>query len=237
MSAASFKDIGNKALQAGNFDEAIKAYSDAIAIDPNDHVFYSNRSAAYLSKGDAENALADGMKCIEINPSWPKGYTRKGAALHALKRYDEAKNVYEQGLQIAPTDSGLKSGLAEVQKIIDSRSNPGMGGGLFGPQLLSKLVGHPKFGPKLADKAFMAKLQMLNTNPQLLMQDPELMEVLQVVLGGPSDEMQTDDYEAPPQPAPQPKKTAPPPEPEVPLSEEEKAVKAQKDRAGIHSSI
>ena len=49
MSAASFKDKGNVFLQAKQFDEAIKAYTEAINIEPTDHVFFSNRSAAYLS--------------------------------------------------------------------------------------------------------------------------------------------------------------------------------------------
>jgi hypothetical protein len=55
--------------------------------------------------------------------------------------------------------------LAEVNKVMDaaftSSANPPGGGigGLFGPQMLAKLAGHPKFGPKLGDPAFMAKLQ------------------------------------------------------------------------------
>lgn len=77
MSAQSFKEAGNKALQEKRFDDAIEAYSQAIAVDPSDHVFFSNRSAAYLSKGDAQNALQDANKCIELNASWPKGYSRQ----------------------------------------------------------------------------------------------------------------------------------------------------------------
>jgi len=239
MSAASFKEAGNKALQAGNFDEAIEAYTNAISLDATDHVFYSNRSAAYLSKGDAEKALEDGVKCIELNASWPKGYSRKGAALHALKRYEEAQQVYEAGLEFAPNDAGLKSAISEVQKILSARNRPPSGGGaggLFGPQLLSKLAGHPKFGPKLADPIFMAKLQMLNTNPQLLMSDPELMEVLQVMLGsaGGVDDSE-DSYTPPPtstsssssSSAPKPA-PAPAPEPEVELTDEERAEKKRK---------
>lgn len=78
MSAVEFKDRGNQHLQKGEYDQAIEAYTKAIEINPNDHVFYSNRSAAYLSKGDAASALSDADSVIRVNPSWPKGYSRKG---------------------------------------------------------------------------------------------------------------------------------------------------------------
>jgi len=55
-------------------------------------------------------------------------------------------------------------------------------GGLFGPQMLAKLAGHPKFGPKLADPTFQMKLNMMKTNPNMMLQDPEMMEVLQAIL-------------------------------------------------------
>lgn len=193
MSAASFKDAGNKFLQAKNYDEAIAAYTEAINLDPNDHVFFSNRSAAYLSKGDASNALSDAERCVKLNPSWAKGYSRKGAALHSLRQYDDAVAVYNEGLAIAPNDEGLKGGLQEVQKAKDAASRGPSGGGdngggLFGPQMLAKLAGHPKFGPKLGDPTFMMKLQMFQKNPQMMMQDPEMMEVLTAMLGGMSGE-------------------------------------------------
>lgn len=140
--------------------------SQAIELDATDHVFFSNRSAAYLSKGDAANAMADGEKCIEINPQFAKGYSRKGAALHSLKRYAEAVSAYQAGLAVAPGDAGLAQGLAEVKKAMDQPKSSG----IVSPALLSKLAAHPKFGPKLADPAFQAKLNMLNTNPQIMLQ-------------------------------------------------------------------
>ena len=60
------KAKGNAALQAGNFDEAIDFYTQAIAENGSNHVYYSNRSAAYLSKGDAGSALEDAAKCVEV---------------------------------------------------------------------------------------------------------------------------------------------------------------------------
>lgn len=44
------------------------------------------RSAAHLSNDNAAKALEDAELCIKANDSWAKGFTRKGAALHKLKR-------------------------------------------------------------------------------------------------------------------------------------------------------
>eukprot|EP01033_Poteriospumella_lacustris_P011191 gene11190-7962_t len=237
--AAEFKEIGNKHLQAKQFDDAIKAYTEAINLNPNDHVFFSNRSAAYLSKGDAANALSDAERCIALNGTWPKGFSRKGAALHALRRYDDAIASYEQGLTVAPSDDGLKSGLQDAKKAKEATAaSSGAGanplGGLFGPQMLAKLAGHPKFGPKLGDPTFMAKLRMVQSNPNLMMQDPEMMEVLTAMLGGMAggedDESpfgrppSSNDYTPPP--PRQEEKPAPVPEPEEDFTDEERAARA-----------
>ena len=76
--AEQFKAAGNKALQAGNLTEAIENYTKAINCDGTNHVYYSNRSAAYLKKGDGNNALEDAKSTIAINPEFSKGYSRKG---------------------------------------------------------------------------------------------------------------------------------------------------------------
>lgn len=54
------------------------------------------------------------MQCIKINPSWPKGYARKGAALHGSKKFDEAITAYEEGLKLEDSPA-LRKGLKEVQ--------------------------------------------------------------------------------------------------------------------------
>lgn len=71
---------------------------------------------------------------------------------------------------------------------------------------------------------------MLQSNPQIMLQDPEIMEIFGVLMG----EQGGADAESAPEPAPQPtKKEAPkpPPEPEVPLTDEEIAAKEKKDAA------
>ena len=60
--ADALKDQGNKAFQAKDYDTAITLFSQAIELDPNNHVLYSNRSAAYAGKKDWSQALVDAEK-------------------------------------------------------------------------------------------------------------------------------------------------------------------------------
>lgn len=57
-------------------------FTQAIELDPQNHVLYSNRSGAYASLKDFEHALRDANKTTEIKPDWAKGWGRKGTALH-----------------------------------------------------------------------------------------------------------------------------------------------------------
>ena len=59
-------------------------FSQAIELEPANHVLYSNRSGAYASTKDFQSALDDAEKTIEIKPEWAKGWGRKGSALHGI---------------------------------------------------------------------------------------------------------------------------------------------------------
>ena len=75
-------------------------YSKAIEIDPGNHVYYSNRSAALLASKKVAEALADGEKCIELKPDWPKSYSRKGAAQEASGDLEAAIATFDAGLKV-----------------------------------------------------------------------------------------------------------------------------------------
>jgi tetratricopeptide (TPR) repeat protein len=95
------KAEGNRLFKEGKLGECIEAYSRAIALDVDNHVLYSNRSAAYLKKGDSKSkALKDAEKCVSLMPEWTKGYNRMGAAQQALGRYDAAVKTFEKGLAL-----------------------------------------------------------------------------------------------------------------------------------------
>lgn len=91
------KEKGNKALAENKFDEAIAAYTEAISFDGKNHVLFSNRSAAFAKAGKYEEALKDANETVQLNPTWPKGYSRKGSALSYLQKYAEAFEAYREG--------------------------------------------------------------------------------------------------------------------------------------------
>lgn len=59
-------------METSDFEEAIKKYTEAIALDPENHVLYSNRSAALTKAARYLEALGDADKTIEIKPDWAK---------------------------------------------------------------------------------------------------------------------------------------------------------------------
>ena len=86
---AAFKDEGNELFKAGEYLKAAAAYTKAIKAEPKNHVFYSNRSQAFLKLSKCGKAVEDADKCIALEPTFVKGYHRKASALHATK--DAAK--------------------------------------------------------------------------------------------------------------------------------------------------
>lgn len=53
------KNKGNKAFQAKSYDEAIDLFTQAIQLEPTNHVLWSNRSAARAGKKEWSEALVD----------------------------------------------------------------------------------------------------------------------------------------------------------------------------------
>lgn len=193
--ADNLKALGNKAISEKNYDEAIAKFTEAIAIEPTNHILFSNRSAAYASKKEYENALADAEKVTSIKPDWSKGWGRVGAAKHGLGDLKGALQAYKEGLALDSENAQIKSGLASVERAIDAESrgdamsgNPAKGlTQMFNdPLLIQKLAANPKTSKFLADPTFMMKLTNLKNNPnasQEMFTDPRMIQVLGVLMG------------------------------------------------------
>ncbi|XP_022788803.1 stress-induced-phosphoprotein 1-like [Stylophora pistillata] len=96
--ARELNDRGGSLFKEQNYYGAMKAYTEALRVSPNDAKVLTNRAASYhkLSQQKCsspedkqkmlEQALVDSQRAITVDPSWAKGYYRKAVSLALLGR-------------------------------------------------------------------------------------------------------------------------------------------------------
>lgn len=79
---------------------------------------YSNRAACYTKLGALPEGLKDAEKCIELDPAFPKGYSRKGAIQFFMKEYDKALETYQEGLKHDENNQELMDGVRRYLRLL-----------------------------------------------------------------------------------------------------------------------
>jgi len=100
--------IGNDFLLRGKYEDAYKAYSEAIRISPTgpqSHVYYSKRAATLLVLRNYQDAAKDAQWSIALQPTFAKGYARLGQALHFGQDFKGAIIAYNEALKHADNDA------------------------------------------------------------------------------------------------------------------------------------
>ncbi|XP_064092384.1 uncharacterized protein LOC135205554 [Macrobrachium nipponense] len=94
------RERGNECVRAGNYAEAILHYSHAIKLDSRSPQLYSNRSFGFLKLQQYYHALEDAKEAIRLDPSWAKGWFRKGEVEYATNHFAEALESYRRASQL-----------------------------------------------------------------------------------------------------------------------------------------
>lgn len=109
MSWQELKQRGNDHFARKDYEAALTLYDKALEQSPAEHTVYSNRSIAFFKLGKYENALQDAVKCIELEPTFARGYLRKCAVLNVLERYEEAMESAQEGYKLRGSDTISKT--------------------------------------------------------------------------------------------------------------------------------
>lgn len=114
--AQAKKAEGNDHFKNKRYPEAIAKYTEAIAADPSDVTFYSNRSACYAALNQWAEAAEDGRQCIIVDKTFVKGYFRAALGQQNMGNLDAASDAVKRGLGIDPSNADLKKMSREIDE-------------------------------------------------------------------------------------------------------------------------
>ncbi|CAB4381167.1 unnamed protein product [Rhizophagus irregularis] len=112
------RQAGNDYFKEGRWKEAIDKYTEAINLDPNDHLAYTNRATTYSKMKNYTAAIRDCKKSIEIEPKHIKSYYRLANSLKMLFYYNESVEAYNTFLNIDPDNNLAKNERMQVRNNI-----------------------------------------------------------------------------------------------------------------------
>ena len=116
------KVLGNEFIAANKPEQAVECYSQAIKIDPDNAIYFSNRAAAYSMMGEHFKALEDAKQSCKLNPSYSKAFNRLGKAHLALGEPEEAVVAFERALELEPKDVYIKASLEVARRAASGES-------------------------------------------------------------------------------------------------------------------
>ncbi len=114
--AEASKEKGNACFRNGDFAGAIENYTYATEMDPQNPVYFTNRSMCYFKMGDFAKSLRDAEKSVKLNPTWVKGYYRAGMAQLELKNFKEAVKLLKEAADLEPKTAAYAEAAADAKR-------------------------------------------------------------------------------------------------------------------------
>lgn len=89
-------------FKAKNNEEALKAFSKAIEINPNFAPSYAGRAAAYNELGQFQKAVSESEQAIRIDPNLAWSYNTLGWAYNGLRKFRRAIEPLSKAIELSP---------------------------------------------------------------------------------------------------------------------------------------
>lgn len=115
----TLKDNGNQKFKTKNYEEALNLYTQALSLNENGLLAYSNRAMCHINLGRFYEAIEDCDKAISLDPKFSKAYYRRAIANKELYRFRDAivdmKRVVELDPKFELAEKEMKGLLKQIE--------------------------------------------------------------------------------------------------------------------------
>ncbi|OWZ01470.1 hypothetical protein PHMEG_00027130, partial [Phytophthora megakarya] len=102
------KHDGNERFKRGDYEAAVRVYTEALQIDPQHQEFcaiiYCNRAAAQMGLGLHHTAILDCNDALQRKTNYPRALLRRARCHFAMKMHHEAVKDFDKYLRGQPSD-------------------------------------------------------------------------------------------------------------------------------------
>ena len=88
-----------------SYEKAIRHYTEALALKPDDAYIYYNRGFAYFNKGETDKAISDYSKAIKFKSDNAEVYHHRGFAYFNKGETDKAISDYSKAIDFDPSNA------------------------------------------------------------------------------------------------------------------------------------
>jgi tetratricopeptide (TPR) repeat protein len=100
--------------KSGQPGEALRYFTAALALRPDNPGIYLNRGNAFLDVAEVDAAIADYRQAVALAPEYLMAHTNLGDALYGKRRLDEAIAEYREALRLNNTCARASEGLGNA---------------------------------------------------------------------------------------------------------------------------
>ncbi len=102
---------GVRQFNQENFEAAVQAFKNAIAVDPSRVESYRNLAVTLIRMDNKEEAIEYFKKALEVEPNSVETLKNLGMVYYQMENYEEAAKVLEKALELSPSDPDVISTL------------------------------------------------------------------------------------------------------------------------------
>jgi tetratricopeptide (TPR) repeat protein len=105
--ASDWNSQGESYYNSGDYNAAISAFMNAVAVNPDYAEAWNNLGIAYEQIGKYQDAVLAFRRAVAINPRYTEAWNNLGDVYEKLGRYEDARDAYQRATSLSSDYSGV----------------------------------------------------------------------------------------------------------------------------------